>query len=424
MTVSGMTYTHQSKELKEFLNELKLAKGANCLIFAITSNSEVFVQQVESGGLGVIRIHLSGNINLLEDLLGWEKTDENTVYFVDGIRNQFPWILGYLNLHRDIFYDIKRPVVIFGSKYEITEITKYAPDLWRFRSRTYDFSEKKEVRGEFALVPSEPASAEYVHYNLPIFDEEGEDEIRERIKVDNYLLEIVKEDYKKAELYMSLALSYLKLQDFDEGNEYFEKALRIRERLNDTFGMSIDYARLGNFYTFKKNYNEAIKYLKEAIRINPDDAEAHNNLGLLLKDLKRFNEAEKEYREAIQINPYLAEAHGNLGILLYNLKRFDEAEKEWREAIRINSDYAWSHYNLGILLYNLKRFDEAEKEWREAIRINSDFAEAHGNLGILLSETERPEEAVKELETARELFEKQEREADVKKMDVLLKLIR
>ncbi|NMG82802.1 MAG: tetratricopeptide repeat protein, partial [Methanosarcinales archaeon] len=298
MTVSGMMYTHQSKE---FLNELKLAKGANCLIFIIASNSEAFVKQVELSGLSVIRIHLSGNTNLLKVLSDWEKTDENTVYFVDGIQNQFPWILGYLNLHRDIFYDIKRPVVMFGSGYEIAEITKYAPDLWRFRGRTYDFSEKKEVRGELTVIPSEPASAEYVHYNLPIFDEESEDEIKERIKVDNYLLEVVKEDYKKAELYMSLALSYFKLQDFNKGNKYFEKTLQIRQRLNDDNGLLIDYARLGAFYSFKKNYNEAIKYIKEIIRINPDYAGAHYNLGFLLVNLKRFDEAEEEYREAIRI---------------------------------------------------------------------------------------------------------------------------
>ena len=329
MTVSGMMYTHQSKE---FLNELKLAKGANCLIFIIASKPEAFVKEVESLGLSVIRIHLIKDTNLLEVLLDWDQTDENTVYFVDGIRNQFPWILGYLNLHRDIFYDIKRPVAIFGSEYEITEITKYAPDLWRFRSRTYDFSEKKEVRGEFNIIPSEPASAEYVYYNLPIFDEKSEDEIRERIKLDNYLLEVVKEDYKKAELYMSLALSYLKLYDFDKGKEYFENALRIRQELKDTMGMMIDYMRLGGVYAFKKDYNEAIKYLKRAIRINPDFAEAHNNLGVLFIDLKRFDEAEKEYREAIRIDPDFAEAHNNLGILLLKTERPGEARKEFEIA--------------------------------------------------------------------------------------------
>jgi len=331
MIASGMMYTRQ---LKEFLNELRLAKGKNCLIFAIAPNPEEFAEQVESYDLHVDKIHLNGNLNLLEVLSNWEQTDEKTVYFVEGIRNQFPWILGYLNLHRDIFYKIKRPVVIFGSEYEITEITKYAPDLWRFRSRTYDFTEKKRVRGESPLISSEPSTSieTQVHYALPIFEEESEDEIKERIKVDNYLLEIIKEDYKRAELYMSLAISYLKLQDFDRGKEYFDKALEVRRKLNDNIGISIDYMRFGWFYAFKGDYNRAIEYYREAIRINPDDAAAHYNLGNLLKDLKRYAEAEKEYREAIRINPDLAEAHANLGILLLKAKRPEDAKKEFEIA--------------------------------------------------------------------------------------------
>jgi len=320
-----------TRQLKEFLNELKLAKGKNCLIFSIAANSEEFVEQVESYDLHVNEIQLNGNINLLEVLSNWEKTSENTVYFVEGVRSQFPWILGYLNLHRDLFYEIKRPVVIFGSEYEITEITRYAPDLWRFRSRTYDFTEKKETRGDFLPILSEQsvAAKEYVHYDLPIFGEESEDEISEQIKADNYLLEIIKEDYKRAELYMSLAISYLKLQDFESGKLYFEKTLEVRRKLNDDIGMSIDYKRFGDFYAFKREYNEAIEYYREAIRIDPDGAAAHNNLGNLLKDLKRYDEAEKEYREAIRIYPDYAKAHGNLGILLSETERPDEAKKEF-----------------------------------------------------------------------------------------------
>ena len=394
-----MMYTRQ---LKEFLNELKLAKGSNCLIFAIADNPDEFVEPVESSGLRVDGIHLNGNIDLLEVLSNWEETDEKTVYFVEGVRRQFPWVLGYLNLHRDIFYDIKRPVVIFGSEYEITEITRYAPDLWRFRSRTYDFTEKKVLRGDFLSISSEQsvAAEDYVHYDLPIFGEESEDEIRGRIKADNYLLEIMKEDYKRAELYMSLAISYLKLQDFEKGNEYFERALEVRMDLDDNAGMSIDYRRFGDFYAFKGEYNEAVKYYREAISADPDDAAAHSNLGFLLNNLKRYDEAEEEYREAIRANPDDAAAHSNLGVLLNDLKRHDEAEEEYREAIRANPDLVEAHHNLGLLLNNLKRYDEAEEEYREAIRADPDYAAAHSNLGSLLDDLKQYDEAEEEYREA------------------------
>ena len=97
------------------------------------------------------------------------------------------------------------------------------------------------------------------------------------------------------------------------------------------------------------------------------------NLGILLKKLKRYEEAEKEYREAIKINPNLAYAHNNLGILLHNLERYEETEKEFREAIKINPNYANAHYILGFLLEELKRYEEAAIFLKKALQINPEF---------------------------------------------------
>ncbi len=83
-------------------------------------------------------------------------------------------------------------------------------------------------------------------------------------------------------------------------------------------------------------------------------------------------------------------------------------------------NHASAHYNLGNLLDDQGRYDEAEEEWRVAIRANPDLAEAHTNLGIIFLKTERPEEAEKEFEAAKELFNNQGRDEDVKKMEELL----
>ena len=66
-------------------------------------------------------------------------------------------------------------------------------------------------------------------------------------------------------------------------------------------------------YLKLKRYDEAIAPLKEAIRLNPDDAYAHNNLGITYAELKRYDEALVSYKEVIRINPDDAEAHNGLG---------------------------------------------------------------------------------------------------------------
>jgi len=68
--------------------------------------------------------------------------------------------------------------------------------------------------------------------------------------------------------------------------------------------------------------------LKKEIELNPEDANAHRNLGALLYEQNKLEEAEKEYRKAIEINPEDAEAYCNLGILLSKIGKSKEAKKE------------------------------------------------------------------------------------------------
>ena len=52
------------------------------------------------------------------------------------------------------------------------------------------------------------------------------------------------------------------------------------------------------------------------LAINPKDADAHLNLGNLLKARDNLDEAEAAYRDCLKVDPKYAAAHYNLGILL------------------------------------------------------------------------------------------------------------
>jgi len=209
--------------------------------------------------------------------------------------------------------------------------------------------------------------------------------------------------------------------DTEKAIKSLEMSIRTLDELGNKEELAGAHNKLGNLLkTLGRKADAEVEY-RDALRINPDFAKAHNNLGNLLGNMGRKADAEAEYREALRINPDSAAAHNNLGILLGDMGRKEEAEAEYRDALRIDPDYAKAHNNLGNLLKILGRNEEAEAEYREAIRINPDVAEAHANLGILYSETGNKEEAKKELEVAKELFEKEGREADVKKAEEWLK---
>lgn len=140
--------------------------------------------------------------------------------------------------------------------------------------------------------------------------------------------------------------------------------------------------------------DDALTSYRRALKIKPDYAEAHSNLGNVLKDLGRLGDALSSYRRALEIRPNSAEAHNSLGTALKDLKQLDDAVVSYRQALAIKPDYADAFYNLGNALKELGQLDEAVKNYRQAIKIKPDLADAHNNLGAALHELEQFDEAV------------------------------
>ncbi len=83
--------------------------------------------------------------------------------------------------------------------------------------------------------------------------------------------------------------------------------------------------------------------------LNPGDAKAHCNLGIFIRmylSEKNYNEAEKELREAIRINPDLAEAHTYLGMVLEYFEKFNEAAQEYKTALILDKGYEKAYLRL------------------------------------------------------------------------------
>jgi tetratricopeptide (TPR) repeat protein len=147
-----------------------------------------------------------------------------------------------------------------------------------------------------------------------------------------------------------------------------------------------DYAQahynLGNAYAGAGKYKKAIEAYKKAININPDYAPAHYNLGVAYGGPGKYKEAIDAFRQAIRIDHDYLQAHYNLGGVYAGLGKYKKAIEAFRQVIGIDPDYALVRNNLGIAYGALGKYKEAAEAFRQAIRIDPDYAEAHSNLGI------------------------------------------
>jgi tetratricopeptide (TPR) repeat protein len=189
---------------------------------------------------------------------------------------------------------------------------------------------------------------------------------------------------------------------------------------------------------------EVLAELREALRLRPDYAEAHNNIGLVLAQNGDDEKATDEFRSAIRIRPDYADAHANLGAVLTLAdpeQAIGELEKavsldptlisaqfnlaeaygnsptygtekqivQLRKIISIAPDFARAHLSLGKALLHEAKVSDALAEFRDATRLDPTSGEAHYQLGLALARSGQQQEGAAEVTRGRELSSADER---------------
>ena len=145
-------------------------------------------------------------------------------------------------------------------------------------------------------------------------------------------------------------------------------------KADDFFIQGVDKQNKGD------NQGAIIAY-NEAIRLNPNLAEAYNNRGIVRKELGDKPGAIDDYNQAIKFNPNLALAYYNRGIVRKELGDKPGAIDDFNQAIKINPNDADAYYNRGIVRKELGDKQGAIDDYTLAIKFNPNYADAYNNRG-------------------------------------------
>jgi TolB-like protein/DNA-binding winged helix-turn-helix (wHTH) protein/tetratricopeptide (TPR) repeat protein len=141
----------------------------------------------------------------------------------------------------------------------------------------------------------------------------------------------------------------------------------------------------------------------KAIEIDPESAEAHASLGLVLNHKWDWHRAEAEYKRALQLDPRYANAHHWYGDLLSARGRHDEALGEAKNALDLDPLNLMIGTWVALRDYQARKYDAALVQLRGTVELDPNFAAAHLLLGETYLQTGMPEKGLAELQSAASL---------------------
>lgn len=152
--------------------------------------------------------------------------------------------------------------------------------------------------------------------------------------------------------------------------------------------------------------DQAITILREFLRKEPQNGDAHLLLGSALGLVPERSEALKELQKAVELQPSSALAHFILGTAQARFGDSEAGRRSLEKALQLDPRFAQGHVSLAMILGQQHELDSAREHLIRAIEIQGDTpaaAHSHYLLAQVLAENDELEKALEELNKATSL---------------------
>lgn len=131
---------------------------------------------------------------------------------------------------------------------------------------------------------------------------------------------------------------------------------------------------------------EAVEFLQQARKINPESIDCRMFLGMALADLGHFAEAEPHLTRAVKKAAHRPEVWENLGRCQKAIGLAHEALKSMQKYAELQPNDPVAHELLGEAVAEVEGFEKAESHFRKVVELEPNMAIAWSNLGLSLLE--------------------------------------
>lgn len=173
--------------------------------------------------------------------------------------------------------------------------------------------EKAALYAENAIRINPTIDPEFYHKAALAYESAGD-----FLKANDVLERSLEIDKDNPVTIVNLVKNYLKLKQTDKADIWSEKFLGLntgdKKKLED-LSSSISY-----YYTQARQYNSAVKFMKQALEIFPDNPVLNNDLGALYANTDSLDSAKIYFEKAVDLEPDNISFRKNLNFVLSKLK--------------------------------------------------------------------------------------------------------
>jgi len=194
--------------------------------------------------------------------------------------------------------------------------------------------------------------------------------------------------------YLSLGDEFMEEERYDMAESAYEKAFELSIQSRLEIEMKRLKARVHRMSMLTdwgakppKDLEEVdfqlLLHMQKGAEHDKERAFTLNSYASFLAGSKKLKEAETALQEALRIDPQSAMFHLNLGNLQDQARQKDDTLKSYLKALELEPKNVNAHYNLGLLYVEMGKLNEAKQAFSEALQLAPDDAETKKQLDLV-----------------------------------------
>jgi tetratricopeptide (TPR) repeat protein len=140
---------------------------------------------------------------------------------------------------------------------------------------------------------------------------------------------------------------------------------------------------IAQVYVILGRLEEGLEYYRNAVRMDPNYSEYHNEIGNILQEQGQFQAAIEHYETAIESSPPYPEVYFNKAVCHARLGQFDDALRCFNTSLELEPDHGDRQALRADVLRELGWSDEALDGYGIAITLGYDSAALRVNRAVL-----------------------------------------